>query len=33
MAITETLAHLELMTARGSLMKDLTNGLVWYEAA
>ncbi len=33
MAITETLAHLELMTARGSLTKDLTNGLVWYEAA
>ena len=33
MAITETLAHLELMTARGTLMKDLTNGLVWYEAA
>jgi glyoxylase-like metal-dependent hydrolase (beta-lactamase superfamily II) len=33
MAITETLAHLELMTARGSLIKDLINGLVWYEAA
>ena len=29
-AVTETIAHLELLVARGDLKKILQNGLVWY---
>jgi len=33
MAVTETLAHLELLSAKGGLEKSFINGLVWYTPA
>ena len=33
MAVTETLSHLELLLARGALLKTTRNGIVWYTPA
>jgi len=33
MAVTETLSHLELLLARGALLKTMQNGMVWYTPA
>ncbi|HQJ04420.1 MAG TPA: MBL fold metallo-hydrolase [Anaerolineaceae bacterium] len=33
MAVTETLSHLELLLARGALLKTTRNGIIWYTPA